>query len=441
METDREVARIGQAVQRSLGVDLESLETAVRAAAQAAGAKVLEALLEGVGAGRRQEAVRCACGKAMDSRGLREKTVLTLLGEIRFSRSAYQCPACANTRYPGDEELDVVKTSYSPGVRRLVADFAGEVPFKRASQLLKTGAALHISRKDCERVAEGVGEDMARWTSAERTRLRRAEPPPAHTPKTLDTLYVEFDGTGVPMTPREVEGRKGKQENGGAKTREAKLGCVFTQTHFDEKQRPIRDPAATSFTGAIEPAAAFGWRIYAEARRRGLFEAQRVVVITDGAQWIKNIVETHFPNAIHIIDLYHAREHVMTLCKLLFDRDIKSLNRYKKRWWDELDQGNVEKIVDEAKTFLPKDPHAAKDARGEIGYLEKNKQRMRYEQFKAQGLFIGSGVVEAGCKNLIGQRLKQSAMEWTVQGANAITTLRCIVQSGRFEEYWEQRTA
>lgn len=420
-------------------MDLEAWEEAIRTAALQAGAQVLEELLRHVGVGRREEGVRCRCGALMDSRGVKAKSIVTLLGGVRFARSAYRCPVCGALRYPGDEELDVVKTGYSPGVRRLVSELACDVPFKRVSHYLKAAAALAISRKDCERIAEGVGEDVARWFAAERDRLRFTEPPPREASKPIETLYIEFDGTGVPVVPRERENRKGKQEDGSSKTREAKLGCVFTQTGFTEKGRPIRDAASTSFVGAIERAEQFQWRIYAEAVRRGLFQARRAVIVTDGAKWIRNIVQTHFPGAIHIIDLYHARQHLVELCKLLFDRDLKRLNQYKDRWWQDLDQGHIETIVEQARSFLPKNPHAAKDARTEINYFEKNKTRMRYADFRAQGLFVGSGVIEAGCKNLIGQRLKQSAMEWTVRGANAITALRCAVQSNRFEDYWENR--
>jgi len=75
----------------------------------------------------------------------------------------------------------------------------------------------------------------------------------------------------------------------------------------------------------------------------------------------------------------------------------------------------------------------------EIGYFEKNKDRMRYNEFRRQGLFVGSGVVEAGCRTVIGQRLKQSGMHWTVKGANSIIALRCCFLSNRWEDFWEYR--
>lgn len=416
------------------------METALKAAVLEAGSHLLEEFMDGLGVGRRSESVDCPCGGAMASRGIRHKEVLTLLGPVQYRRSLFQCPKCRRTRHPGDEELDLVQTSRSPGVRRQVARLGAKETFHEVACDLKELAGIELSRKDAERIAEGVGEDMERWDKAGRDKLRTLEVP-LDTPKTIKTLYIEFDGTGVPMTKKETEGRKGKQGDGTAKTREAKLGCVFTQTKLDEEDRPVRDPASTTFTGAIEPAAPFGTRIYCEAVRRGLFAAMCVVVITDGAEWIRNIVQLHFSAAIHIVDLYHARQHLIELCRCLFERDIRRLDRYKNRWWEDLDNGSIETILEEANALLPKDPRAGKDARREIAYFQTNIERMRYKAFREKGFFVGSGVIEAGCKTVIGKRLKQSGMEWTVRGANAVIALRCMTESGRLEDYWEQRSA
>ena len=115
--------------------------------------------------------------------------------------------------------------------------------------------------------------------------------------------------------------------------------------------------------------------------------------------------------------------------------------KYRIRWWTDLDGGNVENIAEEAQARMPEDPKKKENAEKEIAYLIKNKQRMQYAAFRAQGLFVGSGVIEAGCKTVIGTRLKQSGMEWSVRGANAIISLRCVFLSGRLEEYWESRAA
>ncbi len=420
--------------------DLEAWETALRAAVLCAGAKVLGELLRGVGAGRLDREILCPCGTRMQSQGLKQKELLTILGPVIYGRSMFQCPACGGTRYPGDEELDIMGTTRSPGLRRMMARAGSQSTFKEGREDLKIYAGLEVSAKDVERVAEGIGQQTEAWLYQEREALLNQNER-LRSEKTLPVLYISYDGTGVPMTPEELRGRRGKQADGSARTREAKLGCVFTQTTTDAKGFPVRDPGSTSFVGAIESAENFGWRIYGEAARRGLPQAQRVVVLADSAEWIKHLAQMHFPEATFIIDLYHARQHVSELCKILFARNEKRIGHQRIRWWTDLDDGKVEKIIGQAQQKLPQDVEAKKKAETEVHYLEKNKEYMRYAAFRAQGLFVGSGVVEAGCKTLIGQRLKQSGMEWSVRGANAIISIRCIIKSNRLEDYWESRAS
>jgi len=421
-------------------VDLEAWETALRPLVLAAGAKALGDLLQGVGRGRTTQPVVCECGTRMESRGLRCKEVLTILGPVTYTRSLFQCSACGKTRYPGDEELDVVGTTRSPGVRRMMARAGSQTTFKEAREDLAVYAGLEVSPKDIERVAETLGEDLEAWSGREQQACLREERP-VWLKKTIPVLYICYDGTGVPMMPVEVAGRKGKQADGSSKTREAKLGCVFTQTATDASGFPVRDGDSTSFVGHIESAEKFGWRIYSEALRRGVEAAQKVVVLGDGAEWIRGIAEMHFPGATQIVDLYHAREHVSNLCKLLFAPNDKQVELYRLRWWHDLDTGAVEKLIQEASQSLPDDTMGCKAVRTELAYLEKNKDRMRYAQFRACGLFVGSGVIEAGCKSIVGLRLKRSGMEWSLRGANAILSLRCATLSRRLEDYWEDRAA
>jgi len=422
-------------------VDLEAVETALKAAFMAKGARALEALLSNMGVGRRPGPVQCTCGNRMVSRGVKAKTLLTVLGEVRFNRSLFQCPRCGKTRFPGDEELGVTDTTRSPGVQRLAARFAAKEPFEAAADDLRASAGIVISPKDVERIAERLGDEIRqcdeRARCAQRQQVDAGETPgPA-----ADTLYSEFDGTGIPMVAAAVAGRKGKQDGGTAKTREAKLACVFTQTAFDAEGRPIRDPDSTSFVGKIEDAQACGRRIYDEAVRRGLYHARRAVVLTDGAEWTKNQVDLHFPGAIHIIDFYHAREHVTRLAQWLFPNHPVQAQAYEQQWRELLKQGQAGEIVRQARALTARRKNAGNDIKNEIGYLDKNQDRMRYDQYRAQGLFIGSGVIEAGCRHVIGQRFKQSGMFWTERGANAILALRCCIKSNRFEDFWEDRAA
>jgi len=404
----------------------------------AAGAKVLGTLLEEIGVGRREEPVVCECGLRMESRGLKDKPLMTILGTVPYSRSMYQCSGCGKTWYPGDEELDVVGTTRSPGLRRMMARAGSQSTFKEGREDLKVYAGIEVSAKDVERVAEQIGQEMEAWLKEEQKQVL-AQELTAPLVKTIPVMYVCYDGTGVPMTRAELAGRKGKQANGSALTREVKLGCVFTQTAKNERGFPVRDPESTSFVGSIESSDKFGWRIYAETVRRGLNNAKQVVILGDAAEWIHSIKEEHFPGAIQIVDLYHAREHVAALCKYLFAEDERALVRHRIRWWTLLDEGKVEKIARQAGQKLPLIPEACEKASKEIAFLEKHKEMMRYAEFRKRGFFVGSGVMEAGCKTVIGSRMKQSGMEWSLRGANAIISLRCVMKSGRLEDYWESR--
>jgi Uncharacterised protein family (UPF0236) len=421
-------------------IDLEAWEFALRVAVLALGAGHLSELLSELGIGRQEQPVMCVCGERMESHGVRTKKLLTLLGPVKFARSRYECPACGEATYPGDQVLDVVKTSRSPGLRRLMARAGSATTFKEAREDLKVYAGVTVSAKDLERVAEGVGIDIERWREAE-SKVLIAQAPLPHLGPPIDTLYISLDGTGVPVVKAAVEGRRGKQEDGSAKTREAKLGCVFTQTSTDDEGRPQRDPQSTTFVGAIEDAESFGWRLFAEAVRRGLKRARRVAVLGDGALWIRSLAQTHFPEATLIVDLYHAREHLSHLAKLLVPQDPRRLQSLRKGWWHLLDYGGIDRILARARAYRPEEPELRKLVQQEIDYFETNRERMQYHVYRRMGLFVGSGVIEAGCKTVIGKRLKQSGMEWSVKGANAIISLRCNQISGRFEDYWEDRVA
>ena len=411
----------------------------MRAAVLSAGARLLEDMVNGIGTGRRSKPLLCSCGAGMESKGLRAKTILTVLGKITIRRSRFECPDCGESLYPADEALGVVRTGFSPGLRRLMARAGSKDAFKEGRDDLKVYANIAVTAKDVERVAEGVGDKVAQWEKEKRQQLVSNLAPPARH-KDIPLLYISYDGTGVPMVPWEVAGRKGKQPDGSSKTREVKLGCVFTQTATDNKGRPVRDDNSTTFVGAIENAESFGWRIYGEALDRGLERAEKVVVIGDGARWVWNLADMHFSDAIQIVDLYHARQHLYKLISLITNDD-KRRKKLQLKWLTALDEGKVENIINEANALLPKTGKRRKEGLKETGYFKNNSHRMRYAWFRKQGLFVGSGVVEAGCKTVIGKRLKQSGMEWTVRGANSIIALRCAHLSRRLENFWERRAS
>lgn len=431
--------RFLERVGRERDLDLESLEFGLRRAVLSAGARLLESLLADVGSGRRGQSMSCGCGGRMQSAGRKNKRIKTVLGDVDFHRSLYICEACGRGRFPGDHVLDVAGTMFSPGVRRLMARAGQRGAFRAGREDLSAFAGIQVGIKDVERVAEQTGREVEHWHDRERREWR--EEKLSRRQSSIPLMYISYDGTGVPMVPWETAGRKGRQTDGGSKTREVKLGCVFTQTGVDDRGRPARDEASTTFVGAIETAETFGERIYGEALRRGLQQARQVVVIADGARYNWEIAALHFPGATQIVDLYHARQHLHALTAILVPDSGMEQNRLLHRWRELLDKDGVESILRSAQDQLPPGEEQRSAAEKEIGYFRNNAERMRYGYFRSQGFFVGSGVVEAGCKTVVGQRLKQSGMEWTVKGANAIIALRCCHLSNRIAEFWEQRAA
>jgi hypothetical protein len=413
------------------------VELAIRAAMIKLGGGLLEKLLA-ADAGYRGPRADCEAGHQAVFVSYRAKTFDTVLGPVRVNRAWYHCHQCGHGLAPKDAELGTGQASMSPGLAKMTAQAATAVPFAKAAGLLAELAGIGLTIKRVERSAEATGTAAAKAarTQADAIRSRQAVPlpPPAPPP---DMLYIAVDGTGVPMVPAETEGRPGKGEDGKARTREVKLACLFTQTTVDDEGRPIRDRDSSSYLATFEPAARFGQLADAEARRRGAEHIRQLVVLGDGAVWIWNLADELFPAATQIVDLFHAREHVHDLATLATRLLRDSHPDWLAERLEELDTGNIPALLAAARD-LKFTGSLARERDRQLGYFETNAHRMRYQHFRSLGMFVGSGVAEAGCKAVIGQRLKLSGMRWTVPGAASIATLRCQDASNRWEEIWQR---
>jgi hypothetical protein len=375
----------------------------------------------------------CACGQPARYAGRRAKTFTTALGELTLWRAYYHCEPCAAGFCPRDRALGLRDTSLSPAATRMVGKSAAMVSFAESSELMHDLAGLCVDAKQVERTAEGLGREIAREECAV------VEP-------SAPTMYLGMDGTGVPMRRSEIEGRQGKQPDASAKTREVKLVTVWTAEGRDEEGVPVRDPGSVSYSAAIESAASrdtdetlsdFAQRVDREASRSGFAQAQRRAVLGDGAPWIWNLAGELFPGAEQIVDLFHAKGHLWDAAKAIYGTGSELGEQWGKQRRDELEKGKIEAVLAELRVHAG----ANDEARKCLGYITTNRDRMRYPEFRAQGLCTSTGVVEAGCKTAVGTRLKRAGMHWTVPGANAIIALRCCVLSGRFEDFWERRSS
>jgi len=311
--------------------------------------------------------------------------------------------------------------------------------FDHGREQIPVLAGWEVTAQSVERTAEGIGADMAQREASRKT-------PPCNLPVVaaapIPILYLQMDGTGVPVVKKETRGGQGKIAGQPAHTREVKLGCIFTQTAWDKQGYPLRAPASTTSTGAVETAEEFGRRLYREAGKRGWSRALLRVVMGDGAEWIGNLASLHFPGAMEIVDLYHARQHLWELARRLYPNDEEKQKAWMKVHQKRLlDKGKIEKLVGILRTLPSSNPEVAEKIRTEADYFQRNAERMRYPKFRRQHLLVGSGVIEAGCKTVVAPRLKRSGMFGTVRGANAILALRCSLLNGHFEDYWEDRRA
>ena len=388
-----------------------------------AGGSILGQLLA-ADPGCRGPRVPCGHGHEAEFISCRDKVIDTVVGPVTLTRAWYHCADCKHGFAPRDAELGVAGASMSPGLAAMNDRAAAAGPFAKAAGLLADLAGVRLTVKRVERAAEASGAAQAaavRDRSAAITARKLVPLPPSPLP---DKLYAVIDGTGVPMTSKETAGRDGKGEDGRARTREVKLAVFFTQDKLDENGWPVRDRDSSSYVATFEPAGVFAGLVEAEGIRRGARHVRQMTIIGDGAAWIWNIAAAKFPEATQIVDLYHAREHLHDLARRL----EFMLGNQKDAWLaarlEDLDYGYIDGICAAARAYPL--VGVKKDELGTaLGYFENNAPRMRYHWFRQCGLFTGSGVVEASCKSVIGQRLKQSGMHWTAAGADAITALRC----------------
>jgi hypothetical protein len=320
-------------------------------------------------------------------------------------------------------------------------------PYEDARQSLEVYCGLTIQGRRIQRLVQHLGPQFAQWT--------QKQPAPTSLP-TGTVFYVEADGTGVPVRRQETLGRAGKGEDGQARTREIKVGVVFTQAppekpmpgaqtqgqeNGQRESRPQRVPGSTRYLTTSGKAQEFGQPLRDLACRQGMGLVALVVFLGDGAAWVWELARVCFPFAKLILDFFHAAEHAGFLTEILFGQDTPQSKAHREAWVKILkDQPDgVDELIRRAQNAMPRRGKTRRLATKALAYFENNRDKMRYWEYQAQGLFIGSGVVEAGCKSVVGQRLKQSGMFWGVPGAHNILDIRCVLENNQFDRFWKER--
>jgi len=364
----------------------------------------------------------------------RKRVIQSLLGPLTitrryyFDRSKYRG---RRGRCPLDEHLGLFGR-FSPGFAKIASRAAAQASYAEASADIEALAGLKIGPRQLQRLCQDVGSVL-------RETLKRLPDPPA---VPVPVMYVETDGTGIPMNRQALMGIKGRGADGQAKTREVKTGCVFTQTGRNKEGEPERDAGSTTWIAGIEPAAQFGPKLRDEAMRRGISKARQVVVLGDGAAWIWELARNYFPEALCILDFWHASEYLSEMAKLIHSGDTVQATALYNRWRGEMARSKIGDIIAEARTHLNTQGIDSLSLEQKISYLDNQQIRMDYATYRAEGLYIGSGVVEAGCKKVIGARFKCSGMFWGEPGARSLLNIRtALLSQKRFDNFWNARNA
>ncbi len=400
---------------------LLELEEQVRSRLQALGGRFAEGLCRLQVQRYPEPVVPCPCGGQASYQRRRAIQVQTLVGQLALERPYYLCPTCHQGQAPLDQEWGVCANSISLGLEQVLALLGVNLPFAEASLLLQTLLGVQVSPTTVQEATERVGEAISTVEAQAEAAAWHLEGPQASSLSAAgpERFYVSVDGTMVHL--------------GGEGWKEAKLGAIYTtRTHPAKKagEAPEIRAEQHSFVADLCEAETFGRLLWLEAARRGVLWAKEVVVIGDGSHWIWNLAADHFPQAVQIVDWYHASQYVWNVAHACYGEGTTKATAWAEGRLQQLWEGKVEAVLAAMQPLVG----CAEAVQAASTYLTNNRERMRYASFRAQGLQVGSGSIESGCKQVIGARLKQAGMRWSREGARAVAKARAWWKSGRWQE-------
>jgi len=400
------------------GSALDRIEELTEEIGKAIEEKIEDSATKQEGTGYVGRHATCECGNAARYVRVYEKEVVTLHGLRVIPRAYYHCKVCGKGIAPLDAAMELDRGATSLRVRGKIARLAALTPFGRGSNELMELCGIEVSAKTFERVSEHVGKNIGReLAEAEEHILSGLADSPEVAP---ERLYVTVDGVTVPV---------------GKGYRECKVGAVYEASVGCNAEVAARDVEHVATMGDAE---AIGDRVYCAAFRRGVERAKEVIVVADGGRWIWKQARQNFPGCVEILDFYHAAEHLGEVARAWHGAESPKADRWLDRCKADLLEGRFERVMKSMRAWKPVDPEHLKLKSDNIGYFNRNKKRMRYDQFRAHGMHIGSGIAESSCKCLVQARLKQSGMHWTEDGAESILQLRRLwmdVPSADFAQY------
>jgi hypothetical protein len=366
--------------------------------------------------------VRCACGAMARFRERRPRLLVTRHGEGFLWRRYYYCGACRKGFAPLDDDLGLDRGATTTQVRVWVATLGAYLPFAQAAIALEQLTGVRLGSSTVERVTLAVGTSVqqAQRQRSQQHRQGALAQPALKPPR----LYIGMDGKMVPL--RDPWKRDGSAGELTCRWAECKAGVVYQALAGPKGDRGV---GRRAYVATLEKAALFGQQLATVAHEQGVHWAREVVVLGDGASWIWQIAATQFPEAIQIVDFFHASEHLWGVAREWFGPESEAAKTWVKARQDELHQDDLAAVLTAIRAWKPRSAERRKLRKETLHYFASNQERMRYGTFRRRGYHIGSGVVEATCKHVVGSRLDAAGMHWRAASAEAVVTLRAALLS------------
>ncbi len=422
------------------------VEMAMREGLREIGQQALKCFLENAD-GEAAAKIECACGGQLEYQRQRKATIWSVFGKMVYERAYYAGCSCGKGCAPVDRRYGIEPGKVTAGLAHLVALSGINKAFDDGRKWLKEYLLFEVSENTVRAETQTMGElqrqaeaDLVKEMQSEAS-LQKREGSPKQRPQ---CLYGSIDAAKVRIEPRE---QKEKASENRENWRDLKAGCWYAGEMVPYRQRSVRQKNKAQREGTvlraknkqyfcdIESAEEFGKLLWATGCAVGADCARLLVFICDGAVWIWNLIAHYFPNAIQIVDWYHAEDRLKRIAEEVFsDHDERQV--WLERVTEDLWQGRVELVI-EACQPLAKKSNLAKQS---LAYYANNIERMRYAQFRAEAYLIGSGVIESGCKQIVTQRLKLPGAQWNLDGAILIAKARSAWLSGNWQQLVSARS-
>jgi len=379
------------------------------------------------------EPVCPGCGEQPEYKDTQPLTFESLLGPLTVARGYYYCAACRQGHYPLDAQLQLPGMHWSDGIARQITWLNGYTQtYGETTEILSTLTDARISKSSAWRLVQIWGQQIGAEIAAEEAQIK-----------------AQAREWSTPGGPTPVGARMGVAADGGQMFilgegwKEFKAGCVF---EVELAQRPV-PPAGDleecghavnlSYTVHLGGPEVVGWQLWTEAQRRGWQHAPDGMVIGDGAPWIWNLRDDHFPGTEMLVDWYHATEHLGTVKQLVYPEDGTAASRWYNAQESALYQGHADRVSQEIEALAQRLPEHADTLQREAGYFKHNHRRMHYQRLREDGWPLGSGMIESGVKRFKA-RFDGAGMRWSRDGAENLLPVRAAVMSGkaRFDDLW-----